>query len=109
MSPWYHVGQGRLGRRTRTILEHADKVEVFRLDEEKGPQPEFDPGVGFRVWKDDQAVEILICFGCNNLYCGPPTNRARENAAFGSSPRRSYLVRLAKEAFPDDKAIQRLK
>ena len=66
------------------------------------------PGVAFRVWKDEEAVEVLICFECNNFYCGPPTDRARDTASFVGSPLRPRLVRLAREAFPDDKEIQGL-
>jgi hypothetical protein len=69
----------------------------------------FWPGVAFRVWKDQQGVDVLICFKCGNFYCGPSKEMVRENAAFHGSPMRSQLVRLAKEAFPDDKEIQSLK
>jgi len=69
----------------------------------------FNPGVAYRVWKDAQAVEVLLCFMCDNLYCGPPTDRANETASFLGSPRRADLLRLTKEAFPDDKDIQALK
>jgi hypothetical protein len=70
----------------------------------------FWPGVAFRVWREEECVEVLICFLCDNFYCGPPVKgRARENATFKDSPRRADLVRLAKEAFPDDKEIQAFK
>jgi hypothetical protein len=69
----------------------------------------FWPGVAFRAWKGGECVEVLICFQCDNLYVGPPQDRARENATFHGSPRRRDLVRLAKEALPDDKDIQALK
>jgi hypothetical protein len=70
----------------------------------------FWPGVAFRVWKDQEVIEVLLCFLCDNFYCGPPQKGlANENASFGGSPRRADLVRLAKAAFPDDKAIQALK
>jgi hypothetical protein len=137
------------------VLDSATKVEVFRLDADKGPVnntpkepgeerlggwvvtaqgPDrsrqfaeklaeilsdeeafgkskancFDPGVAFRAHSDSGTAEILICFKCRNLYCGPPTERAKENAGFRGRtwPR---LVRLAKEAFPYDKEIQALK
>jgi hypothetical protein len=69
----------------------------------------FWPGIAFRVWKEEECVEVLICFLCDNLYCGPPPKgMANENASFVGSPRRADLVRLAKEAFPDDKEIQGL-
>jgi hypothetical protein len=68
----------------------------------------FQPGVAFRIWKGKEVVDVLICFGCNNLYCGPSVDLAQENTFFGRSPRRPDLVRLAKEAFPADREIQAL-
>jgi hypothetical protein len=75
----------------------------------------FDPGVAFLVWQGDDRIDILICFGCDNLYCGPPDEHAGEvghvgeNVSFVGSPARAQLLRLVKLAFPDDKEIQSLK
>lgn len=69
----------------------------------------FDPGVAFRVWMGVTAVDIIICFKCDNFYSGPPTGDAHENASFHRSPNRRLLVQLVKESFPDDKDIQGLK
>jgi hypothetical protein len=69
----------------------------------------FWPGVAFRVWKDGECEEVLICFMCDNLYRGPPKDFVMENASFNGSPRRRDLLRLAKEALPDDAAIQAIK
>lgn len=69
----------------------------------------FWPGVAYRVWKDDDYVDVLICFFCHNLYCGPPNDETMANASFLEMPAESKFVRLAKEAFPDDKEIQELK
>jgi hypothetical protein len=68
----------------------------------------FTPGVAFRIWKGEACVDVVVCFMCQNFYCGPPTGNARENASFADTPARAALVRLAKEAFPDDKEIQGL-
>jgi len=69
----------------------------------------FWPGIAFRIWKNNEAVDVLICFKCDNLYCGPSSDKGvRENASFWHSPRRTDLLRLAKEAFPDDQEIQAL-
>ena len=54
-------------------------------------------------------MDVIICFRCGNFYYGPPTDWAKENACFRGSPRTGDLVRLAKEAFPDDEKIQALK
>jgi hypothetical protein len=69
----------------------------------------FWPGVAFRVWKGAESVDVIICFKCQNFYLGPPTEQnVTENASFHGSSNASRLVRLAKEAFPDDKEIQAL-
>jgi hypothetical protein len=34
----------------------------------------FWPAIAFRVWKEKESVEVLICFRCDNLYCGPSTD-----------------------------------
>jgi hypothetical protein len=68
----------------------------------------FNPGVAFYVWKGDERIDILICFVCENLYCGPPAENAHENVSFVGSPARAQLVRLVKQAFPEDKEIQGL-
>ena len=69
----------------------------------------FDPGVGFRVWSGQESVEILICFSCDNYYCGFPDDPSMLTSSFHGSPLRPNLVRLVKRAYPDDKEIQGLK
>jgi hypothetical protein len=70
----------------------------------------FWPGVAFRVWKDEDSVDLIICFKCGNFYLGPPTDkRGMENASFAGSPNRGHLVRLAKDAFPDGEEVQKMK
>jgi hypothetical protein len=69
----------------------------------------FSPGVAFRIYKDAEPVDLIICFLCQNFYLGPPSDvQVRETASFHGTPAVTQLVRLAKEAFPDDKAIQAL-
>lgn len=70
----------------------------------------FTPGVAFRAWDGKEAVDVVICFRCKNIYCGPSTdNKPHENISFVDSPMQAKLVQLVKEAFPDDKEIQALK
>lgn len=68
----------------------------------------FWPGVAFRVWGRGQRLDVLICFLCDNIYSGPPTDEAQENINFSSSSMRPRLVRLVKSAFPGDAEIQGL-
>jgi hypothetical protein len=71
----------------------------------------FFPGVAFRVWKDKQSVEVVICFMCSNFYTitrdadGKEVSRS-ELAGFQKNW--AVFVELAKAAFPNDPAIQKL-
>jgi hypothetical protein len=91
--------------------EFAAKLAGILFDERtytKEYKKCFWPGVAFRVWKGEEHVDVLICFHCSNFYCGPPTDEVEVTATFKGSDRRDDLVRLAQEAFPDDKEIQAL-
>jgi hypothetical protein len=68
----------------------------------------YDPGVVYRVWKDDEALDVIICYRCHNAYIGPPTERANENVSL-LGKRWSDLVDLAKQAFPNDPVFDELK
>ena len=78
----------------------------------------FEPGVAFRLWKDKESVEVVICFHCANLKLTAKGVKGDaidddghpKSGGFGSTEG-SYgrLAKLAKEAFPDDKDIQALK
>ena len=67
----------------------------------------FSPGVAYRLWKGDLAVEVLICFECDVLWPHVVGERSDhphlEWQDFDSV--RADLIKLAKEAFPDDKEI----
>lgn len=68
----------------------------------------FIPGVAFRVWKDKESVDVIICFGCSNFHLVARDAAGKEvrmtGGAFG--PTNGPLLKLAKKAFPDDKEIQ---
>jgi len=69
----------------------------------------FWPGVAFRVWRNEESVDVLICFFCHNFYLGPSSQgRVMETASFLDTPAVAKFLKLAKEAFPDDKDIQDL-
>jgi hypothetical protein len=75
----------------------------------------FEPGVAFRIWTDKKEwVDVVICFSCTNLEVTAHDAKGKEVGddgfgAFGGTKSWTALVKLAKEAFPDDKAIQALK
>jgi hypothetical protein len=69
----------------------------------------FDPGVAFRLWNGDRRVEVLMCFFCDNLRFRAVGADGKElHEAFGNwmPSSRAKLVRLVKEAFPDNARIQ---
>jgi hypothetical protein len=91
--------------------EFAQRLAEVVLNEEAYTEESakcFLPGVVFRAWKGPECVDVVICFKCDNFYCGSPKPYVTENASFSGSPLRPQLVRLAKEAFPGDKEIQDL-
>jgi hypothetical protein len=68
------------------------------------------PGVAYRLWSGERAVEVLVCFECDVLWphvVGKHVEQPRlEWQDF--DPVRPELVALTKEAFPDDLEIQSL-
>jgi hypothetical protein len=71
----------------------------------------FAPGVAFRLWKGDEAVEVLLCFSCDELevIVKDPTGKELRRVREDSDPMRPALVGLAKKAFPKDPELQKLK
>lgn len=65
----------------------------------------FQPGVAFRVWKGEESVEVVICFACDQVRVSAA---GKDGVPAESDPGRAALVKLAKEALPDDKEIQKL-
>lgn len=67
------------------------------------------PGVAYRVWAGDRALEVVICFKCDDLWphvVGESGTLHDEILAF--DPVRPELLALTKEAFPDDPKVQAL-
>jgi hypothetical protein len=62
--------------------------------------------VAFRIYQGDDCVDLVICFKCHNFYLGPPSDRrVFETASLSGTSAYAKLIRLAKEAFPDDAEI----
>ena len=94
--------------------EFAARLTTVLLDEKTlfGRQAKcFEPGIAFRLWKDKESVEVMICFDCKNLRLDTRNADGKQvkstTGAFG--PDIQPLLKLAKEAFPDDKEIQAIK
>ena len=69
----------------------------------------FDPGVAYRVWRGNESVVILICFHCDEVGIVADKTQPEEITIHSCDPGRPALLKLAKEAMPDDKEIQALK
>ncbi len=67
----------------------------------------FRPGVALRFGTDGDAIDLLVCFACNEV-AAVPLGEAIEQLALMPQSSRNVLLNLSKEALPDDEAIQEL-
>ena len=95
--------------------EFAAKVAAILFDEktydfEKAKKCEFQPGVGLRLWRDKDWVDVTFCFSCDELEVSSkkPDEKELRTSHEDFDAARPALVKLVKEAFPDDKEIQGL-
>ena len=68
----------------------------------------FEPGVAFRVWYGDRALDVLLCFECDELWTHVVADTGTSDDVLDFAPARADLVTLVKEAFPDNAKIQAL-
>ena len=70
----------------------------------------FFPGVAFRLWKEKESVDVVVCYQCTGLRLIARDGAGGELHRTGGGFKANYdaWVKLAKEAFPDDKQIQGL-
>lgn len=68
----------------------------------------FEPAVNFRVWKNQQFVDTIICFHCAELFVTQSDAKRRNVPVTGGDfdTVRPQLLALTKEAFPNDSSIQ---
>jgi hypothetical protein len=76
----------------------------------KGSQKSaFEPGVAFRVWDGDRALDVLLSFESDSVWIHAVGDTgASDDDVLDFAPVRSDLVALVKEAFPDNSKIQSL-
>jgi len=91
--------------RLRTILLDD---RTYSFDSFKGCI--FSPGVVFRFRNGDELVEIITCYKCSEFLIVAKDDRGAVVRVVGEDfdNARPALVKLAKDAFPDDKEIQAL-
>jgi hypothetical protein len=70
----------------------------------------FNPGVAFRLWKDQESVDVIVCYQCTGLRLIARDGEGREirRTGGGFKANSDAWVKLAKQAFPEDKEIQAL-
>jgi len=71
----------------------------------------FFPGVGFRIWNDKkESVDVIVCYMCTGLrlVARDANGKERKRTGGGFKANWALWVQLAKEAFPDDREIQKL-
>jgi hypothetical protein len=70
----------------------------------------FSPGVAFRLWKEKESVDVVVCYQCSGLRLTARDADGKVLHQTGGGFKANYdaWVKLAKEAFPDDKQIQAL-
>jgi hypothetical protein len=109
----YIAGYKITARGKKQGMKFAAKVRQALFDEKtySGQSARcYEPGVAFRVWHGEEAVEVIVCFRCTNfavLRKGAPANEERN--LFGFGPGLQPFLALAQEALPDDREIQALK
>ena len=100
--------KAEFGSRIATVLfdEHTYNFESAKMCI-------FSPGVAFRVWKDKDYVDVLLCFSCDEVEVITPAAKgtdAKPHVAHEDFDRaRGALKKLAQEAFPNDAEITKLK
>lgn len=66
----------------------------------------FLPGVAIRERRGETVVEVLLCFGCDEVQFWLDGARAQTE---DTDPRRADLVRIAQRLFPDDAKLRNLR
>jgi hypothetical protein len=93
--------------------DFAERLAAASKDEKSyGPSARcFFPGVGFRAWNGKETVDVVICYQCSNFYVVARDANGKQLARSemaGFQDNAAAFVKLAKNAFPDDSAIQNL-
>ena len=93
-------------------------AKSYALPGQSTTQCTIEPAVAFRVWKEKQFADTIICFQCDQLAVLEHNQTAPERSigglltghfnVAGDFIVRPQLLALTKAAFPDDNAIQAL-
>ena len=93
---------------TRLILdERSYQPEMYPFGRSIMKGCAFAPGVAFRVYARTRAVDVLVCFTCDEIAVALVAGK-REMLVGDIDPARAAFVRLAKEALSDVPEIAKL-
>ena len=94
-------------------------AKSYALPGQSTTQCYIEPAVAFRVWKDRQFIDTVICFKCDQLAVLEHNQTAPKRSVGGLLQGRfniagdflvhSQLLDLTRSAFPGDKAVQALR
>jgi len=92
----------------RPVLdEHSYEPRMFPFGRSIAKGCILRPGVAFRVWARKQAVDVLLCFHCDQVAIAP-ADGSKQMLSGDIDPARAAFVRLAKQALPDIPEIAKL-
>jgi len=72
------------------------------------PEQRMMPGISYRFGAGADAIEMLVCFGCDKVAIIPPGADKISDTLHITQPTRDALLGLAKKLLPNDEAIQSL-
>ncbi len=101
-----------LGEPTAITSGQADTVakliaDPAAFDADGEATCKFRPGVALRFGTAPDAIDLLVCFACDEVAAVPPSQGIEQLALMPQSSR-DILLSLSKEALPNDEAIQEL-
>ncbi len=107
--PIVSTGKARDARFAARVAAVLRDKGTYEFDRPKGCI--LRPGVAFRLWKGKQSVDLALCFECDILVvvARDEAGKSVHRASKDFDPGRPALVKLARDAFPDDPEIQALR
>jgi hypothetical protein len=93
--------------------EFAAELAALLLEEKSlfgGQARCFFPGVGFRLWKEKESVDVIVCYLCTGLriVARDPEGKVVKQTGGGFGGNWASWVKLAQQAFPEDAEIKAL-
>jgi hypothetical protein len=108
----YIGGYEVIGKTAAISKEQSAQLATLLKDSAGFPQGQpakcgFRPGVVFRFGSGADAIDMLVCFSCDEIALVPYGKDAVATSGFSQSSR-DVMLNLTKKLFPTDEAIQAL-